>query len=104
MNELVEKESYELLTDDDVEFLLKYDEYKKRAKVLEDRIKTEAEKFLDEHELTEYRRNGVYIHKTRPYTKKQLDIQSLKDQGIYDLYLKDVDVKRSIRIDIEYDD
>jgi hypothetical protein len=104
MNELAERKTFELISQEDIEFLIKYDEYRKRAKVLEDRIKAAADEFLEQRGLDEYKQDVIRIHRTKPYTKKQLDIQQMKDEGVYELYLKDVDVKGSIRIDFDYDD
>ena len=109
MNDVVEKETYTLIPDNDFDFLVWFDEQEKRAKVIRDKIKNDGELFLKERNLEEdgYKQTKdnvtIFVHKTTPYTKKQLDTQALKDEGLYDLYLKDVEVKGSIRIDISYE-
>ena len=106
MNEVVEKKTYDVLKKDDIEFLIKFDEMKKRAKSIEDRIKSSAHEFLEENGLLEegFRQDGIYIYETKPYKKKQVDMNKLKEEGVYDLYTHDVWVKGSIRIQVEYDD
>jgi hypothetical protein len=109
MNEVVEKKENTLVTKEDMEFLVWFDEQKKRAKVIEDRIKNEAHQFLRDNGLQEdgFKQEvdgaTVHIYETKPYTKKQCDIKRMKEEGVYDLYTHDVQVKGSIRIQVEYD-
>lgn len=104
MNEVAEREVYELIPKEDVEFLIKFDEYKKRAKVIEDQIKAKAEEFLEKNNVNEFRQDGIHIYKTKAYKKQLIDTKRLKDEGVYDLYVKDKWVKGAIRIQVEYDD
>lgn len=110
MSEIVKKEKNELVTKEDLEFLVWFDEQKKRAKVIEDRIKGTAHKFLEENELLEdgYKAETdgarIHIYETKPYKKKQIDTKALKDQGLYDTFAKDVWVKGAVKIQVEYDD
>lgn len=104
MNEVAEREVYELIPKEDVEFLIKFDEYKKRAKVIEDNIKSKAEEFLEKNNVNEFRQDGIHIYKTKAYKKQQIDLKKLKEEGVYDLYVKDKWVKGAIRIQVEYDD
>ena len=104
MNEVAEREVYELIPKEDVEFLVKFDEYKKRAKVIEDSIKAKAAEFLEKNNVTEYRQDCIHIYKTKAYKKQQINIKKLKEEGVYDLYADDRWVDGSIRIQVEYDD
>ena len=104
MNEVAEREVYELIPKDDVEFLVKFDEYKKRAKVIEENIKARAAEFLEKNNVDEYKQGGIHIYKTKAYKKQQIDTKRLKEEGVYDLYVHEKWVKGSIRIQVEYDD
>ena len=110
MKEIVKTEKNELVTKEDLEFLVWFDEQKKRAKVIEDKIKESAHAFLLENDLLEdgYKAEidgaKLHVYETKPYKKKQVDMKRLKEEGIYDLYTDDVWVKGSVRIQIEYDD
>ncbi len=110
MNEVALKEKNELVTKEDIEFLIWFDEQKKRAKVIEDRIKESAHDFLEKNELLEegYKAEldgaTLRIYETKPYKKNQVDTKALKEQGIYDQFVKDVWVKGSVRIQVDYDD
>ena len=108
--ELIKQEKNELVSQEDIDFLIWFDEQKKRAKVIEDRIKNSAHEFLEEHDLLEDGFKAevdgarVHIYETKPYKKKQIDTKALKEQGLYEDFAKDVWVKSSVRIQVEYDD
>lgn len=110
MSEIVKKEKHELVSPEDLEFLIKYDEYKKRAKVIEDRIKSSAHGFLEENNLLEDGYTAeldgakIRIYETKSYKKDQVDTKALKEQGLYDEFTRKVWVKGSVRIQIEYED
>lgn len=104
MNEVVKKEETALISPEDMEMIRQYDEVNKRYKVWVDSHKEMFENFLNEHEVESYEQDGVRIYRTKPYTKKQVDIKALKDEGLYDLYTHDVWVKGSIRVQVEYED
>ena len=110
MTEVVKKEEYTLIPENDFDFLIWFDEQKKRAEVIYDKIKHDGRKFLEDNNLQEcgytQSKDGATIHlyETKPYKKKQVDINKMKDEGVYDLYTRDVWVKGSIRVQIEYDD
>ena len=103
MNDVVVKEEG-LISVEDIEYIRKVDETMKRYKVWVDAHKELFEKFLDEKGLDSYTQDGVSIYKTKPYKKKQVDISALKSQGLYDEFVKDVWVKGSVRIQVNYDD
>ena len=110
MSEIAKKEKNELVTKEDLEFLVWFDEQKKRAKVIEDRIKQSAHDFLTENDLLEEGYKAeldgavLHIYETKPYKKKQIDMKALKQQGLYEEFTKDVWVKGSTRIQVEYDE
>ena len=104
-NDVIEKQFNEIIPKEDIEFLIKFDEYKKRAAVIEDHIKEKAHEFLEKNNLLEegYTQNGVHIYETKPYKKKSVDTKALKEQGLYESFAKDVWVKGSVRWQIEYE-
>lgn len=44
------------------------------------------------------------ICRTKDYKKKQVDTKALKEQGLYEQFTRDVWVKGSIRVQVNYDD
>lgn len=107
MNELELKEKFDLmLPEEDIEFLKKFDEYEKRAKVIKDAIKTKGYEFLESNGLLEegYRQNGIKLTYKKPFTKKVVDTKALKEEGLYELYTKDSEVSGSVQVSIEYED
>ena len=109
MNEIAKKEENSLITQEDMEFLIWFDEQKKRAKVIEDRIKNQAHDFLKDNDLLEegykVETDGatIHIYETKPYKKMQIDTKELKSQGLYDEFAREVWVKGSVRIQVEYE-
>ena len=107
-NEVVTKEDYQLITDEDFDFIIKVDELVKRYKVMMDKYKNGGEEFLEQRGEDSYKQTKdgvtVCIYKTKPYKKKQVDVQALKDQGLYEEFAKDTWVKGSVRIQVEYSD
>lgn len=106
MNEVIEKEFYEIIPKEDIDFLIKFDEYEKRAKVIKDNIKDKAHEFLKKNNLLDegYTQDSVRIYETKPYSKKTVDTKALKAQGLYDEFVKDTWVKGSVHIQVIYDD
>lgn len=108
MTEIVKKEEYALIPEDDFDFLVWFDEQEKRAKVIRDKVRTEGKAFLDRNKTDSYKqtKEGVTVHlyETKPYKKKQIDTKALKEQGLYETFAKDVWVKGSVRLQIEYSD
>jgi hypothetical protein len=105
MNELELKEEFNLLIPDGyVEAYRKYEEDKVRLQMLDAMFKESAENFLEEHGLTEFDQGEIEISRTKDFTKKVVDTQRLKDEGLYELYTKDSLVKGHINIKVHYDD
>ena len=105
-NEVIEKEFYEIIPKKDIEFLIMFDEYEKRAKVIKDHIREQAHEFLVRNNLLEegFTQDGIHIYETKPYKKKQVDTKALKEQGLYEEFAKDVWVKGSTHIQVVYED
>lgn len=108
MSEIVKAEKHELITQEDFDFIVKFDEYKKRYNVIENKIKQAGEAFLDSQQTDSYtqKQDGttIRLYKKKPYTKKQVDTKALKEQGLYEDFTKDVWVKGSVVIQVEYED
>lgn len=101
---MVKQGELALFSPEDVEMIRQYDEIRKRYKVWEDTNRSRMEAFLTENGLDSFKQDGVVFYKTKPYKKKQIDTKKLKEEGLYDLYTRDVWVKGSLRVQIEYDE
>lgn len=104
MNEVVEVNKGELLTEDDIKFLHEYDEIRKRYNVWLDGKKKGFDQFLADKGVDSYTQGDTTIYRTKPYKKKQVDTKRLKEEGLYEMYTHEVWVKGSIRVQINYDD
>ncbi|MBR2680127.1 MAG: hypothetical protein IKE23_05155 [Exiguobacterium sp.] len=105
-SDVVTKEFYDVISPEDIELLKKFDELEKRVKVVKDTLKANGYEFLEKNNLLDvgYEQDGVVLSYKRPYTKKMVDTQAMKDQGLYDDFLKDVEVKGSVSITVKYED
>lgn len=106
MNELALKEKFgELVTQDDLEMFRKFDEIEKRVKAKKSELQESVMSFLKENDLTEgFEMDGVRFTYVKPSKRKIADIQKMKDEGVYELYTKESEVKESVRISIQYED
>lgn len=108
MTELVKKEECNLISEDDFDYLVRFDEMKKRYNVIVQKVDQAGQDYLEQNGLESYKqtRNGktIHLYKTKPYKKKQCDTKKMKEEGVYDLYTKDVWVKGSMRLQVEYED
>ena len=103
--ELIKREKLDLLlTPENIEFLRKYEEMKDRFKVLEDQIKKTGEEFLAENNLTDYEQDGVSFKRTKDTTRIIADTDKMKEEGVYELYSKEVPVKGSLKISFKWED
>lgn len=105
-NEMIIKEFNELLPTEQISFLKKFDEMEKRAKVIRKSLTESGKEFLIRNNLTEegYSQDGISINYKKAYTKKVVDTDAMKEQGIYDDFLKEAEVSDSVSITVEYDD
>lgn len=104
MNEVVKAEKGEVFTEEDIKFLHEFDEIKKRYNVWFESKKDALDQFLAERGEDSYTQGDTTVYRVKPYKKKQIDTKKLKEEGLYDLYTRDVWVKGSIRVQINYDD
>ena len=132
-NEVVKKEEYQLITDEDFDLIVKFDEFRKRYSVVDDKYKSSGHDFLKERGLLEtgYKqtKDGVTVHlyEKKGYEKKQADTKELKatyvadildqyetlpeekkreflEKTLYELFTKKIWVKGSVVIQVEYGD
>ena len=108
MNEIVKNEERALISEDDFDFLIWFDEQKKRAQIIDEKVKERAREWLENTNTDSYKQTKdgatIHVYETKPYKKKQTDTKKMKEEGVYDLYTRDVWVKGSIRIQVEYED
>lgn len=104
MNEIVEAKENNLLSEDDINFLRTYDEITKRYKVWESEKKDMFKEFLDKNNLDSYSQGGYTLYRTKSYMRKSVDTNKMKEEGVYDLYLKETYVEGSVKIKAEYEE
>ena len=106
-NNVVLKEKFDvILSDEEIDLLIKFDEFEKRIKVMMDAKKEAIEQFIIDNNLTNdgYEDEKIKISYTKPYVRHDIDKEKLKAEGLYDMYLKDTNVKGSVKIKVKYED
>lgn len=95
-----------LFSPEEIEMLIKFDELEKRVKAMKDQKNDALKQFLIDNELTEegFENSKIKISYVKPSKRKVVDTQKLKEEGLYELYTKDSEVKDSVRITIKYED
>lgn len=104
MEELVKKQFYEIFSPEDIETLIKFDELEKRVKAMKDAKNQELKDFLLKNELKEFENEDIKITYVAPSVRKVVDTNKLKEQGLYEDFLKESHTSDSVRITIKYDD
>ena len=108
MNDVVEKKANPVLTQDDIKLLYQYDEVSKRYQHFQNKLRQAGKEYLEANGLDQYEisKGGVTVRlrKVNGYTKKQCDTKKMKEEGVYDLYTKDVQVNETIKFEVEYAD
>ena len=95
-----------LFSPEDVEMLIKFDELEKRVKAMKDAKNESLKKFIIDNNLTEegFENNKIKISYVKPSTRRIVDTQKLKDEGLFDDYSKESKMSDSVRISIKYED
>ena len=91
------------LTEDRREIINKFIYYKKQVESFESEIK---DKFKDMVESGDIPVNSIdlgdmILSYKKPYTRKSVDTDKLKDDGLYDNYLKETEVTSSVSMTIK---
>ena len=106
-NELSLKEQFDLMIPKEtVEFIKKFNEMEARMKIINEQIKADGKKFLEDNDLLDkgYEQDGIKIIMTKPYEKTVVDTQKMKDEGIYELYSNKKSYDGYIKVSVNYDD
>jgi len=105
MNDLVKKEFNEIFSPSDIEMLIKFEELETRVKAMKAEKDEALKEFLIRNNLTEegFENDDIRITYVRPSTRKVIDSEALKKDGIYDLYTKESKVKDSVRVKVKYE-
>ena len=107
MNEIELKKEFDVLVSpEDIELFKQFDEIEKRVKAKKSEMREGVLNFLKENNLLSdgYEQDGIRFTYVKPSVKKIVDTQLLKDEGLYEHFLKESKVDESVRISIKYED
>lgn len=95
--ELIEIKNGQLSINAEVEAKLKaFQEEKARMDLLEKEIKEAMLKAMVDYGVKSYESENVRITYKEPSVRKSVDTQALKDEGLYEMFLKTTPVKPSV--------
>ena len=104
MNELELKKEFDVLVSpEDIELFKQFDELEKRVKAKKSEMREGVLNFLKENNLLSdgYEQDGIRFTYVKPSVKKIVDTQLLKDEGLYEHFLKESKVEESVRSSIK---
>lgn len=99
MNNLIKVENGTITLEHEVEAMLQaFQVEKARMELLEKEIKEAMLKAMEENGIKQYESDSVRITYKAPTTRKSVDTNALKEQGLYESFLKESQVKASVVI------
>ena len=90
--------SIELLTPDQKEIMISYFTQKKKAEEIEEQLRDVLLEYMRKNNAETLENDEFRISYTKAHTRKDIDKDKLKEDGLYEKYLKDTQVKDSVRI------
>ena len=91
------------LTQDKLDIIDKFCYYKKAVENFESELKDKFKELVENGEIpvSSIDIGNVILSYRKAYTKKSLDTNKLKEDGIYDDYVKETEVKSSVSMSIK---
>lgn len=91
------------LTQDKLDIINKFCYYKKAVKDFESELKDKFKELVESGEIpvSSIDIGNVILSYRKAYTKKSVDTNKLKEEGIYDDYVKETEVKSSVSMSIK---
>lgn len=96
--DLVAKEMNNLITDDFVEQLEQLDYLEQQIKMFKTKNKEKIKEIFKKYNIKSFKNDYITITYVEEGMKKQLDIERLKNEGLYDKYLMMKPYAEQIRI------
>ena len=91
------------LTQDKLDIINKFCYYKKAIEDFESELKDKFKELVESGEIpvSSIDIGNVILSYRKAYTKKSVDTNKLKEEGIYDDYVKETEVKSSVSMSIK---
>lgn len=102
-NEVVIKEVNALLTKEQQDFIAKYYEAKAQFDRINEELKPKLIEIMRNSEDKELEIGNIKVKYKNGYYRNSVDTNALKEQGIYEDFLKQTYVKDSVSIEVVYD-
>lgn len=105
MNQLqkYEEQALSLFTDEDIEKLRKFEELEAQVKAIKKQRNEELKRIFNESSEKSFENEKIRIIYIKEHSSKRVDTEKMKKEGIYEYYLKDVNVSDSIKIEVKYE-
>lgn len=102
-NELINAEINELYTKEDIDFLVEFEEMNAKVKLMKKEKDEKLIEIFKKYNVKSFKNDRIEMIYIAPTTRKTIDVEALKAQGLYDSFLKESPVKESIRITLKYE-
>lgn len=100
MNDIVEVQNQllaEQFTDEVLDMYYQYEALKEQKEIFEFKLK----QFCEEHGIKSVDNEYFRITYVPKHTSKRVDTEALKEDGLYEKYTMETDVKESVRVKIK---
>lgn len=81
-----------------IQELKKFDVQKAQMDIMEKELKKAILEAMEEHNIKKFENDEISITYVAETIRKSIDSNALKEQGLYEIYLKESVVKPSVRI------
>lgn len=102
-NSVVKQQVNMIFSPQEIEVLKQFEEFKVRANVIIKEKTDILKEFFRINGIDRFENDDLKIVYVKPTKRKQIDTDALKQQGLYESYLKEVEVSDSIRISCKYE-
>lgn len=101
--EIVKKEMNSLVTDELLDQLAQVEYLQEQIDLWKFQHKEEIKKVFKENAIKSFKNQYIEITYVEPTKRKSVDTELMKRAGIYEQFLKETDVKESLRIKLRKD-
>lgn len=100
-NDLVAKEMNEIITDDFIDKLVQFEYLEQQIEMFKTEHREQIKEIFKKYGIKSFKNDYITITYVPESKKKIIDTNRLKNDGLYDFYSKESDVKESIRVSLK---
>ena len=97
------EQALSLFTKEDIELLKKFNELEAKVKFLKKQRDESLKNIFVESGESKFENDDIRIIYKKPSRRKSVDIEKLKEEGLYDYYSKVLNVSDSVIVEVKYE-